>query len=119
MKVGEYLDGSAIKFLDSKASIAIDYIERISPSTFTVERTTLGAMSRQVDSDAKIVILPNVKLTGELTSGKKMTISGFKITTNGLPLAKVEGKKYNNIVINGNQGNVVVNKKFISWPLNK
>ncbi len=118
MKIGDTMDGSELSFLDSKAGLGIDNIQRLSETDFKVNRSFLG-MSK-IDKDASIN-LKRAKIEGNYKNkqGKILrgSATGIKVTTKGLPLQMVENRYYNGYIINKNQGQIIIKGNFLSWYL--
>jgi hypothetical protein len=117
MRIGDYIDGDDLDFIDENASYAIKNIVRLTNTDFKINRTFLG--SAAISSNAKISLVSGVEISGNYTAknGKLMsgTFKGVKVTTYGVPLQEVNGKYYNGYIINGNQAQISINKNIISW----
>ena len=120
MKIGDYIEGSELEFLQKGASMGIENIQRVSATDFKVNRTFLG-MSK-IDKNATIT-LKKATIEGNYENKQGKVVhgyaSGIKVTTKGLPLQIVEDKPYNGYIINKNQGQIITKGSFLSWDLNK
>lgn len=121
MKVGDYINGDDLEFINSNASIAIKNITRISNTEFKVNRTFAGRLA--ISSDAKITLVSKASITGNYIDKngvmvKNATFTGVKVTSYGLPQQSVGGKYYNGYIINGNQAQTLVGKNIVGWNTN-
>jgi hypothetical protein len=108
MKVGDYMDGSQLDFLNKDAGILIDKIYRTSGTTFKVDRTFLAGRAA-LNDQASLTI---VKGTLQKMDGYNYKINGFRSTT-------ISNKIVTNGFINDNRSYYYQNNKLVYVPVIK
>jgi hypothetical protein len=112
VKIGQSIKGKELKFIDKKASLAIDEIKKVSNTKFNVKATLLG--KAYIDDGAYILIEDGKTISGQYFDKGIKHFKGISIKTFGLPKLEVGTNSINQFIIVENHGFYRINNNNIS-----
>jgi hypothetical protein len=117
MPIGDYIEGSELEFMDSRAGAGISTVTRVSETEFNVNPTMVGRIAG-IKKNATIIITKKQTYTGMYNNIKNYTVAGVEVRYNNISILTVAGQQVNNFIIKGNYGYYYKSKNIISsWDM--